>query len=101
MCISRTGWWNKLIFLHADTNLAKLNVNLIIIGWVPHKWFDELSRLIELFLYADTDWIMFSLTTNLLCIFDICWVSIANVLAKNHVFLLVLTGKALELGFPK
>ena len=32
-CISRVNWWNELIFLHADTNLGKLNVNLIIIGW--------------------------------------------------------------------
>ena len=39
---------------------------------VSHKWFDELSRFIELFLHGDSDWIVFGLTTNLLCIFDIC-----------------------------
>ena len=55
-----------------------------------YKWFDELRRLIEWFLHYD-----------LLCIFDICWVSTAFVLVKNDVLLLVLTGKVLELGFPK
>ena len=38
-----------------------------------HIWFDELSRLIEWFLHADSDSIIFGLTTNPLCIFDICW----------------------------
>ena len=35
------------------------------------KWFDKSSRLIEWFLYGDSDWIIFGLTTSLLCIFDI------------------------------
>ena len=57
--------------LHADTNLGKLNVNLILYwvgilknGWdlldqgtlksgVSHKWFDESSRLIQWFLQTD------------------------------------------------
>ena len=37
---------------------------------VSHKWFDELSRLVEWFLHVDIDGIIFGLTTNLLCIFD-------------------------------
>ena len=37
---------------------------------VFHKWFDELSILIEWFLHADSDGIIFSLMANLLCIFD-------------------------------
>ena len=63
--------------------LGKLKVTLVIIGWllyifcgtlksgVSHKWFDELSRLIELFFHADSDGIIFGLTANLLFIFDI------------------------------
>ena len=69
-------------FLHADTNLGKLKVTLIIMRrdlidhWtlkscVFHKWFDELSRVIECFLCTDSDGIIFVLTANLLCIFDI------------------------------
>ena len=60
-------------FLYADTNLGKLNVNLMIIGWVclkmgetfrsyetlksgaSQKWFDESSRLTEWFLHGDSD----------------------------------------------
>ena len=74
--------------MHADTNLGKLKVTLIIISgmvkneWglidhgalklgVFHKWFDELSIVIEWFLHADSDGIIFSLMANLLCIFDI------------------------------
>ena len=66
-----------------------------------HKWFDESSRLIEWFLYGDSDWIIFGLTTGLLPIFDICLVFTAVVLFKNDILLLVPTGKVLELGFLK
>ena len=45
---------------------------------VSHKCFDELSRLVIRFLHADSDLIIFDLTTNLLCIFDIFWVSTAS-----------------------
>ena len=38
---------------------------------VSQKWFDELSRLTEWFLYADRDGIIFGLKTNLLGAFDI------------------------------
>ena len=38
---------------------------------VSHNWFDELSRLIEWYLLADSDGIVFVLMANLLCIFDI------------------------------
>ena len=38
---------------------------------VSHKCFDELSILIEWFLYASIDEIIFGLMANLLCIFDI------------------------------
>ena len=51
-----------------------------------------------------TDWLndfWTSLTTSLLCIFDICWVSTAIVLVENDVLFIVPTGKALELGFPE
>ena len=68
---------------------------------ISHKWFHELSKLIEWFLYADSDWIIFGLTTNLFYFLDIFWVSTAIVLAKNDVLFLVITGKVLELGFPK
>ena len=66
-----------------------------------HIWFDESSRLIEWFLHVDSDSIIFGLTINLLCIFDICWVSITVVLVKNDVFFLSVIGKVLELGFSK
>ena len=67
-------------FFHADTNLGKLRVTLVIIGWVKnewgliehgtlklgvsHKWFDELSILTEWFLHADINGIiLFSMNT--------------------------------------
>ena len=68
---------------------------------VSHKWFDESSRLIEWFLDADSDGITFGLTTNLLCIFDICWMSTTVVLVKNDALLLEPTGKVLVLDFLK
>ena len=39
---------------------------------VPQEWFDEMSILIEWFLHADSNRIIFGLMTNLmtLCIFD-------------------------------
>ena len=66
---------------------------------VSYKWLDESSWLTELFLNADSYWIIFGLTTNLLSIFDIYLMSTAVVLVKN-VLLLVPTGKVLELGSP-
>ena len=38
---------------------------------VYRKWFDELSRMIEWFLCTESDGVVFGLTSNLLCIFDI------------------------------
>ena len=38
---------------------------------VSHQWFDELSRLTERFLHADSDGIIFSLMASLLNNFDI------------------------------
>ena len=35
------------------------------------KWFDELSRLIEWYLHADNDRIIFDFITNMFCIFNI------------------------------
>ena len=67
---------------------------------VSHKWFDELSRLIEWFLYADSDWITWFDHYSALCPWHF-WVSTAVVLVKNDVLFLVPTGKVLELGFPK
>ena len=52
-------------------------------------------------MHCDCDWIIFDFTTSLICIFDIFWVSIAVLLFKNDVFLLVPLGKVLELGFHK
>ena len=66
---------------------------------VSNQWFDESIRLIELFLLADRNSIIFTLSANLLCIF--CWVSTAVVLLKNYVLLLMPTKKVLEFGFPK
>ena len=65
-----------------------------------HKLIDELSSMIEWFLNADSDWMIFGLTANLLCIFDICWVSTGVAPVMNDVLFLVPTGKVLELGFP-
>ena len=53
-----------------------------------HIWTNELNRSIEWFLHANSDSIIFDLTTNLLCIFIICWVSTAVVPVKNNVLLL-------------
>ena len=50
---------------------------------VSQKRFDELSRLIAWFLHSESDWIVFGLTNNLLCIFEISWESIAVVFVKN------------------
>ena len=73
-------------FLHADTNLGKIKVTLMSIGWawskidhltldsgVSHTWFDKLSRLIDWFLHPDSDVVVFGLTANVLCIFNI-WI---------------------------
>ena len=72
-------------FLYVDTNVGKLKVTLIILGghgqkWVrpwrwwdskirkpsvSQKWFDKLSKLIEWFLHADSDGIIFYSTLYL------------------------------------
>ena len=96
--LARMNWWKEANALHADTKLGKLSDNLIFIGWVSskmgernwtlkpgvsHKWFDKSSKLIEWFLHDNSDWIIFDLTTSLLGIFDIYWMSTAFALAKN------------------
>ena len=43
------------------------------------KWFDELSRLIEWFLCTDSDGMVFGLTSNVLCIFNIYFVLIISI----------------------
>ena len=53
---------------------------------LSYKWFDESSRLIEWFLHAVSDWIIFGLTTNLLGVFDIYWMSHAVELVVNVCF---------------
>ena len=68
---------------------------------VSHKWFDKLSRLVEWFLHAVSNLIIFGLTTNLHCIFDICWMPTAVALVKNNILLVVSAGKVLELISPK
>ena len=59
------------------------------------------SRLIERFLHADSNWIIFGLATNLLCVLDTCRVSTAVLLIKNDILLLVPTWKVLELKCGK
>ena len=66
-----------------------------------HKWFDESSRLTGWFLHGDSDWIIFCLTTSLLCISENCWMSTAVVLVKNDILLIVPTGMVLGLDFLK
>ena len=46
---------------------------------VSHKWFDELSRLIEWLLCTDSNGMVFGLTSSLLCIFYICFVLILSI----------------------
>ena len=104
--------------MHADTNLGKPSVNLIITRWVcsaqiwvrPFRFWDSKIRCISqmicwieqidwMILHADSDWMIFGLTPDLLGIFDIYWMSIEVLLVRN-VLLLVPTGKTLEVGFP-
>ena len=65
-----------------------------------HQWFNESNRLTQWFLHADSDWISFGSTTNLLSILDNFWMPTAVVLVQNALLLLP-AGKVLELGFPK
>ena len=68
--MSRTNWWNGLIFLHGDTNywvgMGKNGRDLLdqgtIKSGVSHRSFHESRRLTEWFLNADNDWIIFGLT---------------------------------------
>ena len=66
---------------------------------VSHKWFENRIDWMNGFLYADSNWIIFGLTTNLLCVLDIYGLSTA-VLLNNNILFLVRTGKVLELAFP-
>ena len=76
------NWWNELIFFHADTDLGKGKscfnnywVGMVKNKWglidhetlkssLSHKWFDELSILVEWFLHADSDGIIFGLIAS-------------------------------------
>ena len=89
-------------FLACWYTFRKADVNLVIIGWAWSKMGKTFRSYIEskirciwqmIWLIKQIDSIIFRLTTNLLCIFDICWVSTAVVLVKNDVLLLVPTGK--------
>ena len=71
---------------------SKIRCILHVIWWIKQ---------IDCFFHADSDSIIFGLTTNLLYSFDIFRVSTAVVLVKIDVFLLVPTGKVLEVGFFK
>ena len=68
---------------------------------VSHKLFNELSKLIERFLNANSDCMIFGLADNLLFIFGIFWVFTTVVFVKNDVLLLVPTRTISKLGFPK
>ena len=57
MCMVKNGW-------------GLLDHETLKSGVFP-KWFDELSRLIEWYLDADSDGIIFGLIANILCTFDI------------------------------
>ena len=74
------SWNSKIWYIIIGWVCSKMSGNLL--HHVSQKWCDRSSRLIEWFLHADSDWIIFVLTTNLLCVFDICWVSTAVVLVK-------------------
>ena len=82
------NWWNELFFAYRYkfrkakscfyiywVGMVKNEWGLIdhwALQWgVSHNWFDELSRLIEWFLHANSDGILFGLTDNLLSVFDI------------------------------
>ena len=67
--MSRTNWWNGLIFLHGDKNylvgMGKNGRDLLdrgtIKSGVSHRSFNESRRLTEWFLNANNDWIIFGL----------------------------------------
>ena len=80
--------------------LCTQNRKLVISG-VSHKQLDRSSRFTLWFLHADNNWTKFGLTVNLICVFEICWVSTADVVVKNDVLLLVLKRKVLQLQFLK
>ena len=98
-------------FLHPDTNLGKLNVDLILLGgyakkWVrPFRWYGTLkSGALKNDVMNQADWLndfWSGLNTSPLCIFDIFWVSTAVVLVENDVLFVVSTRKVLELDFPE
>ena len=46
---------------------------------VSHKWFDELSRLIEWFLCTESDGMVFGLTFSLLCTCDIYFILVISI----------------------
>ena len=58
------------------------------------KWFDKSSRLIEWFLHADSNWIIFSSTTNLIYVLSLSFTGCPLYLLRN----LVPTGNAERLG---
>ena len=58
------------------------------------KWFDKSSRLIEWFLHADSDWIIFSSTTNLIYFVSLSFTGCPLYLLRS----LVPTGNAERLG---
>ena len=62
------AWWYKLLGGYTQKWGDLLDQGTIKLG-VSHKSFHESRRLIEWFLHADSDWIIFGLMTNLLCIF--------------------------------
>ena len=83
---------------HAQNGWDLLDHGILKSGVSDICGFNESSRLMEWFWHVDSDWIIFGLTTNLVRIFDICWVY--TVVPVKNVLLLLPTGKVLELGFP-
>ena len=65
-------YWVNNYWLGMLKNVRDLLDHGTLKSGVSHKWCDEPSWLNEWFLHADSDWIIFGLTTNLLYIFDIC-----------------------------
>ena len=89
-------------FLACWYTFRKANINLVIVGWAWLKMGKTFRSYMEskimcishmIWLIKQIDSILFRLTTNLLCISDIFWVSTAVVLVDNDALLLVPTGK--------
>ena len=94
ICWISREWIDKLNrFFACCYKFRKANVNLVIVGWTWSKmgsykvyiiWDSHIICISHIiWLIKQIDSIIFGLTSNLLCIFGICWVSAAFVFIKN------------------